>query len=146
MPSYRDIFQKHSGGGSQLIVPVGIESVDGSLPYRGLVDTGATRTAIREDLARRLRLSPGVPVLMESPGQPPQWKNTYHLRMTLPRSGLKVMPAGRFEFYITAVATDEMKDIDVFIGMDIIGRSTLIVKGRGRRFKISFPRGIVVPR
>ena len=109
---------------------------DPDTPRRALVDTGARRSAIRGDLARRLGFSPFDKINVEMP-----WGalvvEAYDLEFRLPN--------GR-TFYVLAAAIDGLENIDVIIGMDIIRKSVLTVNGRRQSFRMSFPRGIVVPR
>ena len=58
-----DVLAFELAAGDRMTVPV---SVDGQGPYRFLVDTGAERTVISRELARRLALEPGRNVTVHS--------------------------------------------------------------------------------
>jgi len=58
-----DILAFTHGDGARMTVPV---SISGQGPYAFLVDTGAERTVISRELAKRLALSPGADVTVHS--------------------------------------------------------------------------------
>ncbi|MDA8008760.1 MAG: aspartyl protease family protein [Alphaproteobacteria bacterium] len=127
MLSFKTDIKRHQGGGWQPLVPVKIRG----RTYKGLVDTGATRSAIKRTLAQSLNLDPVDSCVLETPSHTGEDANLYDLEMGLPR--------GR-SFFVRVVEIAHRQGADVFIGMDIIIQSRLLIRGHRRLLTMSYRR------
>ena len=127
MLSFTTDIKKHQGGGWEPIVPVKIHG----RTYKGLVDTGATRSAIKRTLAQSLNLTSVGSCVLETASHADEEASLYDLEMGLPQ--------GR-SFFVRVVEIAHRQGADVFIGMDIIIQSRLLIRGHRRLLTMSYYR------
>lgn len=107
--------------------------VNGRGPYRFLVDTGAERTLISEELAAQLALPGGRRVMVEgiTSGRPARLVEIASLRMgSLVCPGLEV-----------PVLPRAMLRVDGYLGLDVLDRHRVILDFRGRTLTVEPPQG-----
>lgn len=107
--------------------------IDGHGPYHFMVDTGAERTFIAEDLAVSLALPRGDEVLVQGivRGQPSRLAEIQELRMgSLVSSRLEVPTLPR-----------DMLGVDGYLGLDVLDQRRVIFDFRARTLTITKPQG-----
>jgi predicted aspartyl protease len=107
--------------------------VNGSGPYRFLVDTGAERTLIAEEVAAQLSLPQGRKVLLEGiiRGEPAVLVKIESLRM-----GSLVCPPLE-----APVLPRAMLGVDGYLGLDVLDRHRVILDFRAGRLTVTRPQG-----
>jgi len=107
--------------------------INGHGPYRFMVDTGAERTFIAEDLAELLALPRGPEVLVQGivRGQPSRLAEIQQLQMgSLVSSRLEVPTLPR-----------AMLGVDGYLGLDVLDERRVIFDFRARTLTITKPQG-----
>lgn len=107
--------------------------LNGRGPFHFLVDTGAERTLIAQDIATRLALPPGRKVLVEGiiRDAPAMLVHIQHLRMgslVCPPLEVPVLPRA-------------MLGVDGYLGLDVLDRHRVILDFRARRLTVTRPQG-----
>jgi predicted aspartyl protease len=107
--------------------------INGRGPFHFLVDTGAERTLIADDLALRLALPRGPKVMVEGiiRGQPADLVAIEELqmgRMVCPRLDVPVLPRA-------------MLNVDGYLGLDVLDRRRVILDFRARTITVTKPQG-----
>jgi predicted aspartyl protease len=107
--------------------------IDGSGPYHFLVDTGAERTLIAEELAARLALPQGRQVMVEGivKGRPSSLVRIERLEMgglICPHLQVPVLPRS-------------MLGVDGFLGLDVLDRHRVIFDFRARTLTVTRSQG-----
>ena len=100
-----------------------------TIPIRALIDTGATHTAIREDILLELRTIPiGRQSVETAAGQ--VVCDQYFVRLAF--------PDGKYvdDFRVTAIPID--KTVDCLLGMDILRFGVLVYDGKAGKFSLDF--------
>ena len=108
--------------------------INGSGPYHFLVDTGAERTLIAEELAAKLALPRGRRVLVEGivRGRPAIMVGIERLEMgglVCPHLEVPVLPRG-------------MLQVDGYLGLDVLDRHRVIFDFRARTLTVTKPQGL----
>ncbi len=108
----------------KIVVPSPIDCV-------GLIDTGASCTAVRTDLLKPLGLHPVGTTLVQSP-------TTGGVAVTCPTYATKLyLPNGWIE--VTVVETlMSGQSIDLLIGRDVLKHGLFIYQGHSSQFTLSF--------
>jgi predicted aspartyl protease len=127
--------------GSGAVHPVGFADdrlttevfIDGSGPYHFLVDTGAERTLIAEEIAAQLALPQGRAVLVEGiiQGRPSSLVRVERLEMgglVCPHLDVPVLPRA-------------MLGVDGYLGLDVLDRHRVIFDFRARTLTVTKPEG-----
>jgi len=107
--------------------------INGRGPYHFMVDTGAERTFIAEDLAATLALPRGEKVMVQGivRGQPSRLVTIQQLRMgSLVSSRLEVPTLPR-----------SMLGVDGYLGLDVLDQRRVIFDFRARTLTITKPQG-----
>ena len=107
--------------------------INGRGPFRFLVDTGAERTLIAEEIAMQLALPRGRRVMVEgiTRGRAAALAEVASLRMgTLVRAGLEV-----------PVLPRAMLKVDGYLGLDVLDRHRVILDFRGRTLTVEQQQG-----
>jgi predicted aspartyl protease len=107
--------------------------INGQGPYHFLVDTGAERTLIADDLAVRLALPRGHKVMVEGiiRGEPTDLVNIERLqmgRLVCPRLEVPVLPRS-------------MLNVDGYLGLDVLDQRRVILDFRARTITVAEPQG-----
>ncbi len=107
--------------------------INGRGPYHFLVDTGAERTLIAEEIAARLDLPRGRKVMVEGiiRGQPSELVRIDRLRMgslVCPQMEVPVLPRA-------------MLHVDGYLGLDVLDRHRVIFDFRARTLTVTQPQG-----
>ena len=107
--------------------------VNGKGPFHFLVDTGAERTLIAEDVAVQMSLPRGRKVMVEGivRGAPADLVVLESLRMghlVCPHLEVPVLPRA-------------MLDVDGYLGLDVLDRRRVILDFRGRTITVTKPQG-----
>ncbi|MHB8319932.1 MAG: hypothetical protein ACYDEP_12015 [Acidimicrobiales bacterium] len=97
----------------------------------GLIDTGASGTAVRRGLSSTLGLHPVGSTLVLTPttGPTPVTCPLYAVNLMLPNGWIEIM--------VIETAMDGQK-IDVLIGRDVLGHGLFIYQGHSSQFTLSF--------
>ena len=85
-----------------------------SLRINAIWDTGATRTVIIEEAARKLKLKPITQTTIKTVGSPPSLQNVYLINLMLPNNVIAK------NIKVTAAESIGSDDVGCLIGMDII--------------------------
>ncbi len=130
-----------TGTSSGAVRPVGFADnrlttevfIDGRGPYHFLVDTGAERTLIAQEIAAQLALPQGREVMVEGiiRGQPSPLVRIGTLRMgslVCRRLEVPVLPRA-------------MLHVDGYLGLDVLDRHRVIFDFRARTLTVTEPRG-----
>ncbi|MGH8169312.1 MAG: retroviral-like aspartic protease family protein [Steroidobacteraceae bacterium] len=107
--------------------------INGTGPYRFLVDTGAERTLIAAEIAARLALPRGARVVVEgiTGRQPAVLVRIRSLRMgSLVSSSLEV-----------PVLPRAMMNVDGYLGLDVLDRHRVVLDFRARTLTVTRPQG-----
>jgi predicted aspartyl protease len=107
--------------------------INGRGPFRFLIDTGAERTLIAEEIAMQLALPRGRRVMVEgiTSGRPAALAEVASLRMgTLVCAGLEV-----------PVLPRAMLKVDGYLGLDVLDRHRVILDFRGRTLTVEQQQG-----
>ncbi len=107
--------------------------INGSGPYRFLVDTGAERTLIAQEIAAQLALPMGRKVMVEGiiRGQPAALAQVASLRM-----GALVCPSLE-----VPVLPRAMLNVDGYLGLDVLDSHRVILDFRSRTLTVEQPQG-----
>ncbi len=119
-----------SGEGGRLTTPV---SINGTGPYRFLVDTGAERTVIAEEIAAELRLPPGSEVLVEGIVRSVPAK-----LVLVERLGLGALTCPRLEVPTLPRA---MLEVDGYLGLDVLNGRRVIFDFASHTLKVTRSQG-----
>ncbi|MDE0300804.1 MAG: retropepsin-like aspartic protease [Candidatus Poribacteria bacterium] len=106
-----------------------IDAPNTTIPITALIDTGATHTAIREDILLALNTIPlGRQYVDTAAG--PAICDQYFVRLAF--------PDGKYvdNFRVTALPTDIT--VDCLLGMDILRFGVLIYDGKAGKFSLDF--------
>jgi predicted aspartyl protease len=108
-------------------------TINGAGPYHFLVDTGAERTLIADDIARHLGLPRGNKVMVEGiiRGEPTDLVNVASLqmgRLVCPRLEVPVLPRS-------------MLNVDGYLGLDVLDRRRVVLDFRARTITVNKPQG-----
>jgi predicted aspartyl protease len=117
---------------NRLTTPV---SINGRGPYHFLVDSGAERTLLAEEVAAELALPHGHKVMVEGiiRGQPADLVNVQRLEMgALVCSGLDV-----------PVLPRAMLDADGYLGLDVLDGRRVILDFRAQTLTVTQPQGFL---
>lgn len=114
--------------GKQVPTPVSV---------RGLVDTGASGTALDPSIINSLNLTPtgSIPVHTPSTGTTPHYCDQYDVALLLP------LPGGmHYQFpALPVIASDlQAQGIQALIGRDVLARGVLIYDGFAGTFTLGF--------
>jgi hypothetical protein len=119
----------------QALKDAGLE-VPQPILIRGLVDTGASSTAVDPTIIEKLGLSAtgAMPILTPSTGDKPHQANTFDVSIAVP------LPP--FNFNIAAMQVFEsslnVQGIQALIGRDILANCLLVYDGRANIFSLAF--------
>jgi len=107
--------------------------INGRGPYRFLVDTGAERTLIAEEIATQLSLPQGRKVMVEGiiRGQPSVLARIESLRM-----GSLVCPSLQVPLLPRA-----MLNVDGYLGLDVLDRHRVVFDFKGGTLTVARPQG-----
>ena len=133
-------FEVSSIPGKQLIVPMKFthgsalppmpptdhQFIEGS----ALIDTGASHTAIREDIPVQLGLLPIGKVLVNTPSSTNVTCNQYLARL--------IFPNNMIVDNIRVTAMSSAQSIHCLIGMDILSHGVLVYDGPNKSFSLTF--------
>jgi predicted aspartyl protease len=148
VPHFTNQFQ---GGSPQIILWVGVSTprqaalraanqpVAPPTQIRGLVDTGASTTAIDPSVIAGLGIQPtgSIAILTPSTGATPVQVNTYDVGIVIPFGGVPAQ-----SHVINAVQVFEslltVQGIQALIGRDILSNCLLVYDGRANLFSLAF--------
>ena len=147
MPHFTLQFQT---GGPQLQLLVGVshprvqalQAANQPIPQarliRGLVDTGASVTAIDPSVIQSLGIQPtgAIPLLTPSTGSTPVQVNTYDVGIVIPlgMAGQNHV-IGALQVFESSLT---VQGIEALIGRDILSGSLLVYDGRANIFSLAF--------
>jgi len=100
------------------------------LSISAMIDTGARRTVVREDLVTQLNLKPVGATLINTPSSTNVYCHEYLARVILPHNVI-------FESFVIA-APLQGQHIQCLIGRDVLRHSVFIYVGHDDSFTLSF--------
>ena len=117
-----------SQAGQTIPQPIGV---------RGLIDTGASMTAVDPSIITALGLQPtgAQPILTPSTGATPHSANTFDVSITIPIIGAQTWTLGALQVFESAL---NVQGIQALIGRDVLANSLLIYDGRFGIFSLAF--------
>jgi predicted aspartyl protease len=135
-------------GGPQLELYVGVshprqnalQQAGGPIPQpiliRGLVDTGASTTAIDPAVINGLQIQPtgSMSVLTPSTGATPHQANTFDVSVTIPVAGV-TFALGALQVFEAAL---NVQGIQALIGRDVLANCLFVYDGRAKIFSLAF--------
>ena len=110
---------------------------------KGLIDTGATCTAIDTTIVQKLGLAPTgmVPIVTPSTGAAPHLANQYDVSVSFTHSpGLGLPPTVHPIHFVLAVIEANLlaQGFEALIGRDILERCLLVYNGTTKQFSLSY--------
>lgn len=146
MPHFTLQFQ---AGGPQLQLYVGVSTPRGvalkeagqPIPplklIRGLVDTGASTTAIDPSVIQGLGITPtgSMPILTPSTGPNPVQVNTFDVGIVIPIFSGQTFSLGAVQVFESSLS---VQGIQALIGRDILKNGLLVYDGRNNIFSLAF--------
>ncbi len=115
---------------SQPFLPVFLVSNGIVIEAVGLIDTGASMTAVHPDTIELIQAGKIGEELVSRVGMPSRWLPTYYFNLKL--------GADEQEFGVEAVATEPASRYQLLIGRDLLSRWVLSWDGVGDQLLISY--------
>ncbi len=136
-------------GGPQLQLYVGVSHPRGqallqagqTIPQlrliRGLVDTGASTTAIDPTVIQGLGLSPtgSMPIVTPSTGPTPVQVNTFDVGIAIPIISGQTFTLGAVQVFESSL---NVQGIQALIGRDVLTNCLFVYDGRAKIFSLAF--------
>lgn len=103
---------------------------------QGLVDTGASTTAIDPSIIQNLGLQPtgSMPILTPSTGPTPHQANTFDVSLIFPVANM-TFTIGAIQVFESALS---VQGIQALIGRDVLSYCLLVYDGRAKTFSLAF--------
>jgi hypothetical protein len=103
---------------------------------RGLVDTGASTTAIDPNVIRGLGIQPtgSMQILTPSTGATPHQADTFDVSIIVPIAGI-TFTLGALQVFESALS---VQGIQALVGRDVLSNCLLVYDGRANIFSLAF--------
>jgi predicted aspartyl protease len=103
----------------------------------GLVDTGASATAVDPNVILSLGLQPtgSMPILTPSTGSTPHQVNTFDVGIIIPLNGLMTFSINAFQVFESSLS---VQGIQALIGRDLLANCLFVYDGRSNIFTLAF--------